>query len=114
MAEGTQCCSDSRPQARTAFGTTEATPARDGQVPGVIYRRRGAVARASLLTGTSSSSCSRRHGRRQVVEIDRRGPPAVPARLQEWQLDPVRGDIWHVDFKQIDLKRGDRSQRAAQ
>ena len=89
-------------KSRSEFGTGPNRRLRaTGQVPGVIYQDNG----VSLTFATDGHELwmllGRRGGRREVVEITIDGGTPIPAIFMEWQLDPVRGDVKHVDFKQV-------------
>lgn len=91
---------------RTVFGTTEAKRLRrEGLVPGVLYQ----VGQDSLSFVLPARDLDRalhgEHGKTAVFEITVDGHPTVPALLQDWDLAPVRGNVLHVDFKQVDLKQ---------
>lgn len=38
-----------------------------------------------------------------IIELDIEGEAKEPSMIVDWQLDPVRDNITHVDFKRIDL-----------
>ena len=38
-----------------------------------------------------------------MVDLAIGGSAPVPALIKDWQLEPVRGDILHVDLQQVDL-----------
>ncbi|MCZ2153514.1 MAG: 50S ribosomal protein L25 [Bryobacterales bacterium] len=40
-----------------------------------------------------------------IVELDIEGEAKEPSMIVDWQLDPVRDNIIHVDFKRIDLSK---------
>ncbi len=42
-------------------------------------------------------------GRTGVIDLTVEGDHARPVLLKDWQLDPVRGDVLHVDFQEVDL-----------
>ncbi len=99
-------------QTRTEFGQGPNRRLRaTGLVPGVIYQK----GEASLAFATDSHELwmllGQGSGRRQVVEIALDGAPAMPAVFVEWQLDPVRGEIRHVDFRPVDPSEIDATNR---
>jgi ribosomal protein L25 (general stress protein Ctc) len=88
---------------RTEFGQGPNRRLRaTGLVPGVIYQK----GEPSLAFATEGHELwmllGQGGGRRKVVEISIDEAPPMPAVFVEWQLDPVRGEIRHVDFKQVD------------
>ncbi|MCL4784659.1 MAG: 50S ribosomal protein L25 [Bryobacterales bacterium] len=40
-----------------------------------------------------------------IIELDIQGEVKEPSMMVDWQLDPVRDNIVHVDFKRIDLAK---------
>ncbi|MCC7342248.1 MAG: 50S ribosomal protein L25 [Bryobacterales bacterium] len=40
-----------------------------------------------------------------IIELDIEGEAKEPSMMVDWQLDPVRDNIIHVDFKRIDLAK---------
>lgn len=92
--------------ARTKFGTTETKRLRaSGLVPGVLYQ----VGKDSLSFALPARDLDKalhgEHGKTAVFEITVEGHPTVPALLKDWDLAPVRGNVLHVDFQQVDLKQ---------
>ena len=91
---------------RTAFGTTNTRRLRaGGMVPGVLYK----VGEDSIPFALPERELDRAihggHGKTAVFEIAVDGHPTVPALLKDWDLNPVRGNLIHVDFQQVDLKQ---------
>jgi large subunit ribosomal protein L25 len=88
---------------RTEFGNGPTRRLRrSGRTPGVLYQKGGdSIALAfdahrlrRVLSGT---------GRTSVVDVSIDGSTPRPAVLRDWQLHPVREDVMHVDFEQVDL-----------
>lgn len=46
-----------------------------------------------------------KYGYNAIIEIDVDGVEKEPSMIVDWQLDPVRDNIIHVDFKRIDLAK---------
>lgn len=91
---------------RTAFGTTEAKRLRaNGLVPGVLYQAGQASLSFVLPARDLDKALHGGHGKTAVFEITVEGHPTVPALLKDWDLAPVRGNVLHVDFQQVDLKQ---------
>jgi large subunit ribosomal protein L25 len=38
-----------------------------------------------------------------VIDLTVEGDHSRPVLLKDWQLDPVRGEVLHVDFQEVDL-----------
>ncbi len=90
---------------RTEFGTTITRRLRrEGLVPGVLYR----VGEDSISFTMPARELMRaihgEHGKTAVFEISVDGHDTVPALLKDWQLSPIRVELLHVDFQQVDLK----------
>ena len=89
---------------RETRGKNEARRMRGrGEVPGVLYglnRDSIAVAIDSKEMTTLLKSPS---GRNRILNIDINGKQ-TPAMAVDWQIDPVRGVLLHVDIQRVDLK----------
>jgi large subunit ribosomal protein L25 len=87
---------------RTEFGNGPARRLRkSGFVPGVVYQPGG----PSLALSLSDRDLRRAiaEGRTGVIDLAVGDAPARPVLLKDWQLHPVRLDVMHVDFVQVDL-----------
>ncbi len=90
---------------RTRFGTTEAKRLRaSGLVPGVLYQSGKDSLAFALPARDLDKALHGEHGKTAVFEITVEGHSTVPALLKDWDLAPVRGNVLHVDFQQVDLK----------
>jgi len=88
--------------ARTEFGNGPARRLRkSGYVPGVVYQPGG----PSLALSLSDRELRRAlaEGRTGVIDLSVGDGPARPVLLKDWQLHPVRLDVIHVDFVEVDL-----------
>ena len=91
---------------RTAFGTTHTRRLRAaGLVPGVLYKSGEDSIPFALPERELNRAIHGGHGKTAVFEIAVEGHPTVPALLKDWDLNPVRGSLIHVDFQQVDLKQ---------
>jgi large subunit ribosomal protein L25 len=90
-------------RSRTATGSAASRRLRrEGRVPGVLYQGDGDPVAFSaaerdlrrLLRGEGGSA---------VVEIRVDGSAPRPAIIKEWQIDPVRNGIVHIDLQGVDL-----------
>ena len=89
-------------QQRTEFGNGPTRRLRRaGLVPGVVYQ----PGSASLAFALPERELRRvlAEGRTGVIDLTVEGDHARPVLLKDWQLDPVRGDVLHVDFQEVDL-----------
>ncbi len=88
---------------RTETGNGPARRLRaQGLVPGVLYQPPGASIAFTVPERELRRALISEHGRDGVVELAVGDAAPVPAVLVDWQLDPVRGDIRHVDFRPAD------------
>jgi large subunit ribosomal protein L25 len=86
---------------RTEFGNGPARRLRkDGLVPGVVYQPGG----PSLALALPDRELRRAmlEGRTGVIDLTV-GDSTRPVLLKDWHIHPVRGDVLHVDFQEVDL-----------
>jgi large subunit ribosomal protein L25 len=76
---------------------------REGQVPGVVYQSGGPSIAFTLSDRELRRALLGDGGRTSVIDLRIGGAPARPVIFKEWQVNPVRGDILHVDFQEVDL-----------
>lgn len=77
---------------------------REGMVPGIIYQAGG----PSLTLAINARELRRAladGGRSGVIDLTVTGDTARPVLIKDWQLDPVRGDLTHIDFQEVDLSQ---------
>jgi len=91
-------------QARTDLGSAASRRLRRrGLIPGVVYQ----TGEASIAVSLPDRELRRiLHGdgaRTAVIEITVDGEPARITLVKDWQVEPVRGHLLHVDFQQVDL-----------
>jgi ribosomal protein L25 (general stress protein Ctc) len=90
-------------QPRSEFGNGPARRLRkQGLVPGIMYQGAG----ESLPIVVSHRELQRvlfsADGRASVIALSIDGGPVQQAVLTDWQLDPIRSEILHVDFRPAD------------
>ncbi len=89
-------------QPRTEFGNGPTRRLRrEGLVPGIVYQDGG----PSLPLTLPGHDLKRAlvEGRTAVIDLVVGDAAAQPVLVKDWQLHPVRGDVMHVDFQQVDL-----------
>jgi large subunit ribosomal protein L25 len=87
---------------RTEFGSRTARRLRrDGQVPGVVYTS-GEQARP--FQGNAHDITLFLNEGHALFDLEIDGASAVPVVVKEQQRHPVRGEIVHLDFQEVDLK----------
>ena len=74
---------------------------RQGFVPGVVYQPGGPSLALSLPDRALRRALA--EGRTAVIDLTIDGSGARPVLLKDWHLDPVRGNVLHVDFQEVDL-----------
>ncbi|HMM48610.1 MAG TPA: 50S ribosomal protein L25 [Miltoncostaeaceae bacterium] len=77
---------------------------REGMVPGIIYQ----AGDPSLTLAVNARELRRAladGGRSGVIDLTVTGDAARPVLIKDWQLDPVRGDLTHIDFQEVDLSQ---------
>jgi large subunit ribosomal protein L25 len=89
-------------QKRTEFGNGPTRRLRrQGLVPGIVYQSGG----DSLPLALPGHDLKRTlvEGRTSVIDLVIGEELTQPVLVKDWQLHPVRGDVMHVDFQQVDL-----------
>jgi large subunit ribosomal protein L25 len=89
-------------QKRTEFGNGPTRRLRrGGHVPGIVYE----PGKPSLAFTLPERELRRvlAEGRTGVIDLSVEGEGTRPVLLKDWQLDPVRGNVLHVDFQEVDL-----------
>jgi len=87
-------------QPRSEFGNGPARRLRaQGLVPGVLYQAGGDAVALTLDAHSLSRVLFSSDGRSSVIDLTIDGGASRPAVLTDWQLDPVRGEVQHVDFR---------------
>ena len=90
--------------ARTETGSAASRRLRrKGLVPGVLYQSGGESLAFSLDERELRRFLHADGARTSVVDITIGDGTPRPALIKEWQLEPVRGAILHVDLQQVDL-----------
>lgn len=93
-------------QSRTQHGSREVKRLRrTGVIPGVVYGD-GSVPRSIAVAETVlRAALTGSQGRHAILHVSIDGAPAVPSILKEWQSDPVRTKLRHIDLLQIALDK---------
>ncbi len=92
-------------QPRSEFGNGPSRRLRkEGLVPGVLYQKAGDSLPISVSERELRRVLFSADGRTSVISLSISGGPAQLTVLTDWQLNPVRGDITHVDFRPADAE----------
>lgn len=77
---------------------------REGLIPGIIYQP-GAPSLTLAVDARELRRALSEGGRTGVIDLTLAGDTTRPVLVKDWQLDPVRGDVTHIDFQEVDLKQ---------
>lgn len=72
---------------------------REGLVPGVLYDAPGKSIPFQVSGHELRLALVQGKGRENGLDLAIGDAAAVNVKMVDWQLDPVRGDILHVDFQ---------------
>ena len=76
-----------------------------GQIPGVLYGLGKDAVPVALEAKAIGRIVHLRSGHNQILNLVVDSGETAPVLAVDWQLDPVRGDLLHVDMKRVDLKK---------
>lgn len=77
---------------------------REGLIPGIIYQP-GAPSLTLAVDARELRRALADGGRTGVIDLTLADDKTRPVLVKDWQLDPVRGDVTHIDFQEVDLKQ---------
>ena len=93
-------------QSRTQHGSREVKRLRrTGVIPGVVYGVGAAPRSIAVDERVLRAALTGEHGRHAILHVSIDGAAAVPSILKEWQSDPVRTKLRHIDLLQIALDK---------
>lgn len=76
-----------------------------GKVPAVLY----GLGKDSVAVSLDGKEITRLlqspSGHNQILNLKVSGGETAPAMASDWQVDPVRGNLLHVDMRRIDLSK---------
>jgi large subunit ribosomal protein L25 len=91
---------------RPARGKNEARRLRvRGQIPAVLYGAGGGPVAVSVDPKEITKILHSNTGHNTIFNLDVKGAENSPVMIVDWQEDPVKSTLLHVDFKRIDLSR---------
>jgi large subunit ribosomal protein L25 len=73
---------------------------REGRVPAVLYGAKGEPQALAMET-KQAKQMLRSAGHNVIYELQLPGGQPVRAMLKDWQVDPVRGDVLHLDLQRV-------------
>jgi len=87
---------------REDFGKNAARRTRrSGRIPGVVYGGGGPVIPVSVNPAEISSILHSESGHNAIFTLDIRGKAPSRAMVRDWQSEPIRGALLHVDLVRI-------------
>ena len=75
------------------------------RLPAVLYGSRKEPLPISVDPKDVEKVFRSKFGYNTIIELDIEGEVKEPSMMVDWQLDPVKDTIIHVDFKRIDLSK---------
>lgn len=89
---------------RSSRGKNEARRLRvSGQAPGVLYGAGGDVVAVAISPKEVNKILHSNTGHNTIFNLSVTGGETVPVMVVDWQHDPVKENLLHVDLKRIDL-----------
>ncbi len=76
---------------------------REGFVPAVVYGK-GKDTKTVSVDNVALLKTVRDEGRNAIISLDIENGDSVDVMLHEYQTDPVKGEVIHVDFYVVDMK----------
>ncbi len=76
---------------------------RAGQIPAVVYGARKDPVALSVNPRSVEMVLKSEHGHNVILTLDIKGKGKTSAMIRDWQVDPVKGNLLHVDFLRIAL-----------
>ena len=78
---------------------------KQGQVPAILYGLSKESVALTLDTKAMTRILESPAGHNQIVNLKVPGGEPAAAMAVDWQVDPVRGSLLHVDMQRVDLKK---------
>lgn len=75
---------------------------KSGQVPAIVYGK-GKETKSIFVNSMELIKTVRDEGRNAIISLDIENDEPVDVMLHEYQMDPIRDELLHVDFYKIDL-----------
>lgn len=93
-------------QTRTQHGSREVKRLRrTGVIPGVVYGGDGAPRSIAVDERVLRAALTGEQGRHAILHVSIDGATSVPSILKDWQSDPVRTKLRHIDLLQIAMDK---------
>jgi large subunit ribosomal protein L25 len=79
-----------------------------GQIPAVLYGAGGDSVAVAVSPKEINKILHSSTGQNTIFDLGVTGGETTPAMVIDWQHDPVKGNLLHVDLKRIDLNKAIR------
>jgi large subunit ribosomal protein L25 len=76
-----------------------------GSVPAILYGGGGEPEAVSVNPKELTKILNSKTGHNTIFNLDRTGKEPAPVMIIDWQYDPVKDNLLHVDLKRIDLTK---------
>jgi large subunit ribosomal protein L25 len=76
-----------------------------GSVPAILYGAGGEPEAVSVNPKELTKILNSKTGHNTIFNLDRTGKEPAPVMIIDWQYDPVKDNLLHVDLKRIDLTK---------
>lgn len=73
-----------------------------GQVPGIVYGK-GKATKSIAVNSIELVKTLRDEGRNAIIQLDIENDKPVEVMLHEYQMDPIKDSLVHVDFYIVDM-----------
>jgi len=77
----------------------------EGKLPAVVYGSKKDPIALSINPRDVEKVFRSKYGYNTIIELDIEGVEREPSMIVDWQLEPVKDTIIHVDFKRVDLSK---------
>lgn len=92
-------------QPRTLIGRKNRSLRAEGNVPAVAYGPALATPKNLSVERASFVRVYKAAGESSVLELQVEGEKALHVLIQDIQVDPIRGEVTHIDFRAIDMNK---------
>lgn len=93
-------------ESRDSRGKNEARRLRaSGSMPAVLYGGTGEATPLAVNPKELSRILNSKTGHNTIFNLDVTGKEKAPVMIIDWQYDPIKDSLLHVDLKRIDLTR---------
>ena len=93
-------------EARSSRGKNEARRLRAaGMAPGVLYGAGGDAVAVAVTPKELNKILASKAGRNTIFDLAVKDGETTPVMIVDWQRDPVKENLLHIDLKRIDLTK---------